>query len=65
MLTYNLPSHLGLSKEEILQQFQGGRDVTPEVLADIIEQNNQKLFHQLSLTISQINDNLRQLDSQK
>ena len=65
MLTYNLPSHLGLSKEEILHQFQDIGDVTPEALADIIEQNNQKLFHQLSLTISQINDNLRQLDSQK
>lgn len=62
MLHLTLPSHLGLSREEILKSLQASGTVTPEAVADLIDQNNRKIAHILSSVIANINDNLDQLD---
>lgn len=62
MLTYELPSRIGLSAEEVVDRLHGHTVVTPEDLAAVVEENNHRIHQQLSSVIGQINDNLNQLE---
>lgn len=56
----NLPSRIGLSRQEIIDLFQG--NVTPEKLADIITTNNEKIYSLLQLQLESINNSLGNLE---
>lgn len=56
----NLPSQIGLSRQEIIDLCQG--NVTPEKLADIITTNNEKIYSLLQLQLESINNSLGNLE---
>ena len=56
----NLPSRIGLSRQEIIDLCQG--NVTPEKLADIITTNNEKIYSLLQLQLESINNSLVNLE---
>lgn len=56
----NLPSRIGLSRQEIIDLCQG--NVTPEKLADIIAANNKKIYSLLQLQLESINNSLENLE---
>lgn len=54
----HLPDRIGLSKEEILDICKELPAVTPEVLAEIIEKNNARIFEHLDKVFKSIDDEL-------
>ncbi len=54
----HLPDRIGLSKEEILEICKGLPAVTPEVLVEVIEKNNARIFDRLDKVFKSIDDEL-------
>lgn len=57
-----LPSRIGLSKEEILDMCKGPSAVTPEVLAEIIDKNNARIFQLLDSVFKDVGDRFKNID---
>ena len=58
----HLPNRIGLSKEEIFVMCKESTVVTPEILAQVIDKNNARIFQLLDSVFKDIDDRFKNID---